>query len=296
MDSTDKLHIEKPGIWRISQGGSQAKRIVRVKEFLSIMDNIEVDENRIVSHQGLFKVIDLKLNNAQRWFKFLLFTGMRFSEAYRLLLNEGKYNGKELFNPERHTIWYVKELGELGKGKVINKERIIFLSDVGVRIAKEFFDKASIPRLLSASHKRVSIDQMAIVMDNVLKHASLKAGLPTRQFSMTRKEYTVDALGVRVKGENGKYLYTKKQVPMKEPTTGCICRSLRATWESYLVAMFMSDPLQILNITGSMGHDRTTAETYYIIAGQFDNEDLDDIKSITKGWGKIPDKNQNNNQ
>lgn len=277
MNISNRKPQWKDGIYKVSSG--QLKRILRPKEYEAIRHNINPDA------QGFFKKFETTKGNMQRWLNFLLFSGMRFSEAYRFKLNDGMYNGKPLFNPERHSLWMPKDLfGDVGKQKVVNAERVLWLSNDGVYYTKRFLEHASIP-LSRHTRMRIDIRNFELVLNAMLKDSADMIGLPKRTFTITRKEKIKDMWGNPVMDENGKPKYRKVNVPLREETSGVITRSLRATWESYLTAMYMHDPLAVLNITASMGHTVETSQAYYVISGQFDSDDLKDIELFTRGWG-----------
>lgn len=292
-DSTKPIIKWKEPIWKISKSGGQIKRILRVSEINAVTDNLKVDKQLLGK-----KFIDIKRRNMRRWIQFLTISGMRFSEAYRLQQNK-EWNGKPLFDPDRQVIFLPKPLfGDVGKGRVLNKERVVFLSNTGVKFTRLFLDQAYIPNFISTGMP-ATIPYLAHAFDSILRETAKSIGMPTRPFAMTRKVYKMDYVnGMYIKkvDNNGKYIYKKEQVEMKAQTSGVILRSFRATWESYLVSQFMSDPLQLLNIVGSFGHKRETAEEYYIVANQFDSEDLKEIASITKGWGIIHTKKEEENK
>jgi len=285
MEDTEKQPMKwKEPIWKISKGGGQVKRILRVSEINEIARHLKVDKQLLGK-----KFIDIRKKNMIRWLQFLTVSGMRFSEVYRFQQNK-EWNGKPLFDPDRQTIFMPKPIfGDLGKGKVVNKERVVFLSDRGVFYTKIFLEEAYIPNFISTGMP-ATIPYLAHAFDSILRETTKSIGMPTRPFAMTRKVYKMDySNGVYIKkvDDKGKYVYTKQQIEMKEQTSGVLVRSFRSTWESYLVSQFMSDPLQLLNIVGSFGHNRETAEEYYIVANQFDSEDLKEIAALTKGWGII---------
>jgi len=265
----------KQAIWRISRGKAQAKRILRVAEVKAIIKNINPDE------QGFYKIMETTKKNAQLWFYALTYTGMRLSELIRL--KETPVYGKEdLINYNQGTIWLPLALfGTKGKQKIINQERTVYLSFKGRKLLREFMDTAYIPKMKSGSYR---VELLPNVFDAMLKGSAKRIGLPTRKFDRTIKQYSKDAFGAVIYDANGKPVYKKVQVPMKEETAGVFVRSFRATWESWITSRFMSDPRQILNIVGSMGHERATAESFYITSGQFDDDDLKDIKDVTEGW------------
>lgn len=277
----DDIVKYKPPIWKSSQGGGQVKRILRVKEVGDLIDNLNPDQ------QGMYKFMKITKKNAQLWCYALFYTGMRLHELVRLK-EHAIYNGVPLLDSERGTIWMPKEIfGDVGKQKVVNKERMVFLSFKGRKVMKVFMEQATIPTMISGNN---NMRHLHDVFDSMLKASAKKIDLPTRLFSMTRKEYLKDAFGVTITDDKGKPRYKKIQVPMKEPTAGVMVRSFRSTWETYLVSQFLKNPEQMLLITGSMGHIKQTAEDHYLVVGQFDEEDLEDIRRVTEGWSVLHQK------
>lgn len=287
MEGTKRIDMNwKPEIYKMSHGGGSIKRLLRPFEAYALINEIDMD------NQPLFKTVYMSNVSARRWLRFIWFTGMRLSEAIKLKQNP-EYDNKPLFNPDRKTIFLPKKIfGNTGKLMVVNKQRTVYLSDYGVPVVEAFLNKADMPRTKEGIIITKDVTRkLAVALDYALIQSAKKLGFPATTFEMTRKVYDktkFDKYNGEIKRDkDGNVLYKKCQVPMKEKTTGVQVRSFRSSWESYLVKRYMTDPIKLLTITGSMGHTEATAREYYILADEFDKGDMEGINMITEGWANL---------
>ena len=258
----------KTPVWKVAP--AQVIRILRVAEMRAVLNDIRVTDQGMISNiSPAFTSTD-----ARRWLQAALFTGARFSEIWRLhdhpeLMQE---NGTLRIDK---TIFY-----DPGKHKQLSQERTIKLSNPGREFMPKFF-AARFPALNNDTMD--PMETVVIALSSMLDAAALRAGLQTREFSRTLRRAVKDADGVQQYDDDGNKITRKENVKQK-PTTGVRVRSLRKSWETWLVSSRGRDEFALTDIYTSMGHSRETAMKHYY-ASEFDDEDIAEMLAITEGFG-----------
>lgn len=258
----------KTPIWKVS--GGQVIRILRVAEFRAVLNEVRA------SDQGMINNISPSFTStdARRWLQAALFTGARISEIWKL-------HGHPELIEENGTIRLDKNIFyDAGKQRQAAKERVIFLSDKGREFMPKFFD-SRFPTLLNDT-----MDPLITAFNAfsaMLDAAALRVGMQTREFSRTLHRAVKDADGVQQYDDKGNKI-TKKENVKQKPTTGVRVRSLRKSWESWLISARGRDEFVVRDICTSMGHTREIAMKHYY-ASQFDDEDIGEMLAITEGFG-----------
>lgn len=268
----------KTPVWKVSKGGGQVKRILRVSEARELIKNINVAD------QGPFKRMEITPQDARLWFQALLFTGMRLAELMRLKQNPTDRNGNSLYQ-RNGTLRLDKEIFyDVGKQKQVARERIVFLSEQGRHIIEKFIDEARMPRIIYGEQ---TAQKFSLVFNDMLQASARRIGFQGRSFTRTKRVPITDALGSNVYDDKGKERFKKITVP--QDTTGIMTRVFRASWESWLVSARGKDEFVLRDICTSMGHTREVALEYYL-ASQFDKEDIEDMMKTTEGFGIVPER------
>ena len=238
----------KTPIWESKY--SQLIRILRYEEAKALFNALDVD------NQGRYHV-DLGISSVDVaiWMQALLFTGMRLTELW-------KFREHPELLQSNNTILLAREIFyDSGKKKQLAQERVVQLSDMGVKIVNAFL-QTRIPRMAPS---------LAMpVIDHMLEQAALQLGFQTRTFKYRQRE----------KLPSGKYAYTYRD----SETTGVRIRSFRKTWDSWLVNTFGSDSMRMDMIMLSQGHNHATSLSHYLTFG-LDYDDKQDIKKAMKGYG-----------
>lgn len=273
---SDELNSNwKTPVWKVSKSAGQLKRVLRVKEAQAIINNIDVQK------QGLFKIMKLSNGDARRWLFALLLSGMRLSELIRLKQNPYDIDGNPLFRSNGSILLPYETFGLKGKQKIVEKERVVILSNIGRKKMAEFLDeKTQMPYFKNGFNS----EYVMILFDSILKASAEKIGLPTRTFTRTQKKPVMNDITKQQKiDENGKPIFQK--ISVTQTTTGVMCRSFRSSWESWLMSSKeKGDDLAMFNILKSIGHSEETARGYYLVS-EFDEEDIADMKKVTAGFG-----------
>ena len=258
----------KTPVWKVSP--AQVIRILRVAEMRAILNDVRATD------QGLIDNIrpEFTSTDARRWLQASLFTGCRFTEIWRL------HDHPELMQ-ENGTIRLDKSIFyDLGKHKQVAQERVVFLSDAGRDFMPKFF-QARTPKLNNNSMSILETVDRAL--SAMMDAAAIRVGLQARAFSRTLHRAVKDEEGVQQYDDSGKKIMRKENVQQK-PTTGVRVRSLRKSWESWLISSRGADEFMVRNICMSMGHTREIAMKHYF-ASQFDDEDIAEMLAITEGYG-----------
>lgn len=248
-----------------NESSGQVVRILRPDEFKAVIRNMDAYDgawNYFVSRNISTKTLVL-------WTQAKLYTGMRFSELIRL-----KNNPSYLEDDGNISLPYAP--GE--KEMRTQKSRTIYLSDVGRKAVRLFLDEAG--DLPSGTKNNVmgSLSHL----DDVLKAAAEKSGLPSRDFVKTRKRIEVNKDAYK-KMEPIERRKVERRESRYIHTTGVCNRSMRASWESWLVAVFGSKPGMMERIFLSQGHKSMTALMHYLNV-RFDADDILTMKKYVSGY------------
>ncbi len=262
MEAQNLQHWKTP-IFNESSG--QVVRILRPDEFKIVIRNIDAAD----AGWHYFSSRSISTKTLVLWTQAKLYTGMRFSELIRLKNNPG-------YLEDDGNISLPYAPGE--KEMRTQKSRTIYLSDVGRKAVRLFLDEAGdLP-----SGTKTNVMGSLAHLDDVLRAAAEKAGLPSRDFVKVRKRIEVDKDTYR-KMEP----FERRKVERKESrnihTTGVCNRSMRASWESWLVAVFGSKPGMMERIFLSQGHKSMTALTHYLNV-RFDADDVSTMKKYVSGY------------
>ncbi len=196
-----------------------------------------------------------------------LFTGLRFADILRVMKHPELYQ-------EDGSILMSRNILRGGKEKVRTKSFTCYTSDLGRQIIEGGFFDIPVPQMDSKI-----LTQMTL---NILIQASKKAGFEVREF---QKEYNTpkkDQFGLPLIGEKGQTLKQKKYREVN--VTGINNLTFRKTWDSWLINSYGSNSLMQVMIEKSMGHSIGTALEHYLTF-QFDNDDMEDIRKATAGFG-----------
>ncbi len=253
----------KTPIWKVAT--RQATRILRYGEIKEILSNIEVEPSGSWSRR-----IPASKGNVQIWLQGLLFTGMRFYELFIL------HSHPELLQDDG-TLRLDKNLFyDVGKQKQTVKERIVYLSDMGIGVVDKFFKTLPLHSDPKEAYR---------YLDSVLAATGKKLGYPER--TITYKENKT--IGIQEIEKDGKRKIVRQTAPIDRviSTNGLSLRVFRKTWNSWLVNYFKNDNHSLTIAEMSMGHTDKTALKHYLTL-QFDDEDMKEIEKAVKGFGLHP--------
>ena len=117
----------KTPIWKTAN--RQATRILRYGEVRELLANLELEPTGAWSRK-----IAVNKGTVQVWLQTLLFTGMRFYELAIL------HSHPELLQDDGTIILEKNTFYDVGKKKQTLRERVVYLSDMGLDIINKFFD------------------------------------------------------------------------------------------------------------------------------------------------------------
>ena len=239
----------KTPIWEAKY--SQLIRILRYSEMKALFGSLDVED------QGRFRVnLGISSDDLALWLQALLFTGMRLSELW-------KFREHPELLQRNNTILLAREIFyDSGKKKQTAQERVVQLSDMGIKVVNAFLQSARMPRM--------PFTTTATAIDHILEQTALKLRFQTRVFKYRQRERL----------PSGKFAYTYRD----HETTGIRIRSFRKSWDSWLVNTFGSDPMRMDMIMLSQGHNHATSLSHYLTFG-LDYDDKQDIKKAMKGYG-----------
>lgn len=264
LEKTQNILKWKTPIWFTRN--AQCTRILRYSEAKAVIGAIR---NEKTGAQWEY-TLEVPRSVIQIWLQALLFTGMRPSELWIL------HEHPELMQSNGSILLERDKFYDVGKQKQKTKERSIYLSDLGMQIIEKFFDT---PMLADTfPHANYALDTM-------LHRAGKEIGLPERTFTRRLKK-EVGTKEIK-KGDNTKTIPIYEKVDSVQITNGLMLRSFRKTWDSWLVNSFHdASPMFLMLIEKSIGHSIETAMEHYLTF-DFDQEDLDEIKKATKGFGSL---------
>lgn len=276
---TQEIRKFKEPIWMVSPHGGQMKRILRPSEAFELLRNINSKD------QGLFAKMRISTHDVQLWLQAALLTGMRLSELLILKQDPNDNEGKSLFRPNG-TLWLPKDkFGDVGKLKILTKQRTVILSDAGRKAVQKFLEEAHMPVL--TTNEIITARVVSDVFDKMLKASADRIGLQKITTTRTQMKAVLTADGKPKRDENGNII--RQKVNVKLVTSGVMIRSFRATWESWLMQSFGKDTTTVREIMRSIGHNFETAMTHYV-GTEFDADDLKEIKKYTAGFGTLTEK------
>ena len=202
----------------------------------------------------------------------LLATGMRYQELIRF------HDHPEWFYPDDHVIDPLANkpldaILSLKKREAGSSTlRKIYLSDWGVKVCRQFFDRMEGTKLPSYKYLDLLINKIAVA-------SGFDVYEGVRHFHPVIK----DVSGKPMKDKDThKRLRKDKDQPVK--VTGVSQKALRKTWISWLLTVF---PEYEGKITDSMGHSSETERRHYRSLS-FSAEEIQDIWKYVDGF--VPDK------
>ena len=253
----------KTPIWKIAT--KQATRILRYKEVIEILRNLELEPEGAWTYN-----LPVSKGTVQIWLQALLVTGMRHSELHIL------HDHPELFQDDGTILLDKNVFYDVGKQKQTLVERVIYLSDTGMKIMPEFFD---VPMISPDPKKAYNY------LDTVLVATGKKLGYPERTIQFKEKQ----TIGIEQVEVNGIKQLRRITSPVEKTVTtnGLSVRVFRKTWNSWLVNYFKNDNNALTIAEMSMGHTDQIALQHYLSL-QFDEDDTKDIERAVKGFGLHP--------
>ena len=255
----------------------QKIRILRPKEAVALIDNVDVRDEKTWRY---LQDRNISTKDVQAWLRFLLLSGCRFSEMVMVR----KDPSLRLSNG---TIRIPNYFG--GKEMRTLKARNILLSDMGRDMLDAFFSSAQIPA--DPDENNDGTKQVMRSLSSMLHVAGEKIGLESMTFNVKRMSPKIGDDGKRLKlkklTKDGREIevYERKVAFDTITTNGCSIRSMRKSWESWLIHSFGGEKLET-QIFLSQGHTKQTAFRFYLNLG-FDEEDIVDIRVCTKGYGVL---------
>jgi len=265
--------IGKTPIWKIQE--KQNCRVLRPSEAKLLISHVNAKLPSTAPFASQVRFV--ATSTLQKWLYALLFTGMRPAELFKF------HERPDLLKPEGF-IYLEKSIGwDSGKKTQGNREREIYLSDVGIKFVRDFLDTPTISDDFSI---------LTTYLDNVLIQAAASAGFEKRRYPYHEKEryfQFLDGSVVETTARGSKHVpegakLVIQKIPRERESTGIMLRSFRKTWDSWLIASFATDQSKLMLIENSMGHSIHTAMKYYLTF-RFDDDDLVEIRQATAGWG-----------
>ena len=260
----------------------QKIRILRPKEAFELIDHVDVRDEKTWKY---LQDRDITTEDVQAWLRFLLFSGCRFSEMVlvrkdpKLRLSNG-------------TIRIPNYPG--GKEMRVQKARNVLLSDMGRECLDVFFSSAQIPAEVDENNEGTK--QVMRSLSSMLHVSGEKIGLESMTFNVKRMSKKIGEDGKRLKirklTKDGREIevYERKVAFDTITTNGCSIRSMRKSWESWLIHSFGGEKLET-QIFLSQGHTKQTAFRFYLNLG-LDEDDMVDVRECTKGYGVMTVKQQ----
>lgn len=278
----------KPGLFK--QQNRQVVRIFRPAEAMALIENATVeDETGWTSSRSELKEAGFTDSDLKAWFRFLLFSGCRFSEA--IYIHDFRDSDGNTLYQGNGTIWMPRRDG--GKAKA-PKSRTILFSYMGRKLIPDFLKSRPLPS--DPEGMKNTLTALSSIMDA----SGRRIGLPPRILQRVWNEKVkVDGEYVRkmietrqfVANSSGSYSKILKEgfetVPRKKEIAviGATVRSFRKTWESWLTVHF-TDTAMRDRIIDSQGHSNQTALMYYRNLG-FEEDVLPEIAKMVEGFSVI---------
>ena len=257
----------------------QKVRILRPGEAEALLSHIDVRDEKTWKY---LQDRDITTEDVQAWLRFLLFTGCRFPEMI-IVKNDPKLR---LSNGTLRIPNYP------GKEMRTRKARNILLSDMGRDMLDAFFATPPIP--IDPENYENDSKEVISSMSSMMHIAAEKIELEKMSFTIKQKSKNIGTDGQKIKIK--KTTKDGREIEVYDTTTkfktittdGCSIRTMRKTWESWLIHSFGGEKIET-QVFLSQGHTRETAMRYYLNVG-FDEEDIKDIKECTKGYGVVNQK------
>lgn len=284
MDDMEKSGW-KPGIFDINK--SQVTRILRPKEMHALIAAARVEDETkwkwLQSH-------GITTEDVRAWLYYYLYSGNRFNEAWLIHPEPDKYDGRGIVRMP-----YYK-----GKRMRTVKPRNIFLSFKGREYMAPFFEAAEMP-----GKDKEEMRQTSRAFTTILHKAGERIGLSEEKFVFPFDRVERDELGnivtekktrTRVKLHEGVHTLITVEVEIpktyeemqEQVTNGCMVRSFRHSWESWLYwGIGDIGNTTLTQIILSQGHDEKTSLQYYLNFGFDRKDDLSDIQTEVRGFGEV---------
>lgn len=256
----------------------QKTRVFRPKEALAVIDNIDVKDELT---WNFLQNKEIETEDVKAWLTFLLFTGCRFSEMTIVKKDPKLYR-------ENGTI---RIPNYVGKELRTIKARNILLSDRGREQMESFYAAQTPPPDDDKKSDPKEYKQTISSITSIMHRAGKRIGLQEETFDIRVKHRKKDAdnrpLKIKRMTRDGREIEVYDvEVEIKQIiTNGCSIRSMRKTWESWLIHTFGGEKLET-QVFLSQGHKKATAIQYYLNTG-FDEEDLQEIAECVKGYGVL---------
>ncbi len=253
--------MRKVPIWDEMPG--QLTRILRYRESKEIISAADPQE------QGKYHMeFPWSRRELQIFLQVHLFTGLRVADVVRLMRHP------ELYQDDGSLLMSRSVLGG-GKEKVRSKSFVSYTSALG----REIIEKSGFFSMRPPAPDNHLFLQ---VLRNIIAEAAKNAGFEVREYNEEEKKPKKDQYGIPITGSDGKIVTVKTFRTVH--TTGVNNLTFRKTWDSWLINSFGSNPMMVMMIEKSMGHDINTALKHYLTF-QFDEEDMQDIRKATEGFG-----------
>ena len=256
----------KPPIWNEKKG--QVVRVFRPEEVDQLIENSSVEDEGGKNKRRWLMTRDLTNEDIRTWLRFLLYSGCRFTEATIIYSRPDLYQDNGLIR----LPYYPR-----GKAKRSIQARNILLSYKGREIMDKFFEINPLP-----AANEEDINQTLVSLTLIMHEAGKRIQLQEEEFTKVRQVPILED-GKRKLDKKGKPMHTQSEYQYR--TNGCMVRSMRKTWESWLLNGLSSTDLRD-KILQSQGHTSITSLTHYFNIG-YDNDDLADIKKEVEGYGVI---------
>ena len=250
----------KTPIWKTAN--RQATRILRYDEVVRLLSNLELEPKGSWTRK-----ITASKGTVQVWLQALLFTGMRFHELAIL------HSHPELLQDDGTIILEKNTFYDVGKKKQTLRERVVYLSDMGLEIINKFF--GVLPLHSDPGEAYRYLDSVLVATGKALEY-------PERRITFKENR----TIGITETENDGKKKRVKQTTPVERTlvTNGLSVRVFRKTWNSWLVNYFKNDVHSLMIAEMSMGHTDQTALKHYLTL-QFDADDMKDIEKAVKGFG-----------
>lgn len=270
-----------------SEKDGQIIRIFRPPEIHALISASEV---KMETKYKFLQSHGITTEDVKSWFYFFLYTGCRIPEAILIHSNSTLYNDRGIIRLPNYK----------GKEKRKMKGRNIFLSAKGRNYIKPFFESNQIP-----SEDYDEIRQSMRALTTIMHNAGKVIRLPEEQYTIRYKKRNKDEItgqikmkmeetGKFTKNSDGTYSKTMKEKPdtiEKEKiiiTNGCMLRSFRHTWESWLYwGLGDIGNMTVSQIILSQGHEKDTSLKHYLNLSFDKQEDLKQIIEEVSGFGEV---------
>ena len=260
------------------QQRTQITRVFRVEEAKALIANVDVnDESSFTASRGIpnLKESGVTTEDVQAWLSFLLYSGCRFPEAVYIHNDPALYNNRGIIDMSRLE----------GKKMRTIKQRSIHMSYEGRKILPSFFNART---LLARNSDETQ--QTLTSLTTIMRVAGERIKLPTVTLTTYKNAYKKDINGNVLYEEDPKTGKKRKiferEVKKENTVNGCMVRSMRKTWESWLYNALGDTPRMVSKILLSQGHNSDTQLHHYLNLG-YDAEDMAEISKEVEGFGIV---------